>query len=63
MQPKSNLLDEQVTLKMLRNDSMSLVNDPTKGSSIHVEDFLSLIIEQVQTMDIIKILHFSNGPS
>jgi hypothetical protein len=36
MQPKNNLLNEQV----LRNDSMSLVNDPTKGSSIHVEDFL-----------------------
>ncbi len=40
MQPKSNLLDEQMTLKVLRNDSMSLANDPTKGSNIHVEDFL-----------------------
>jgi len=40
MQPKSNLLDERVTLKVLWNDSMSLANDPTKGSSIHVEDFL-----------------------
>jgi hypothetical protein len=30
MQPKNNLLDEQVTLKVSQNDSISLANDPNK---------------------------------